>query len=221
MPENVFFVVVVVVVVLGVGGVLAAIMMGSTTVRRLKALGEAIDIAEAFDTTHKLLGVNGENAVAIDEGRQKIAFFSREPGAGMARSKRFNYRDILSSEIVEDGSQVTQTSRASQVGGALLGGLIAGPLGALVGGVSGKTTTSGEVSSLQLRIVVNDSETPTHSIELLASFLPSAVTKKDGAAYRATIDQAREWHDRISVLIRRADQEDTSSAPPPSSVADA
>jgi hypothetical protein len=40
-----------------------------------------------------------------------------------------SYRDLLSSEIFEDGTTITKTVRSSQVGGGLIGAIALGGVG--------------------------------------------------------------------------------------------
>ena len=118
----------------------------------------------------------------------------------------FVYKDLLSSEIFEDGATVTKTVRSSQIGGVLIGGLAFGGVGAIIGGLSGKTQTSGEVKKVDLRLTVNDTKNPLHDINFLG-----LKTKKDGFLYKRAIQQARHWHGLIEVLIKRADLEDKAA----------
>lgn len=43
-----------------------------------------------------------------------------------------------------------------QIGGVVVGGLLLGGVGAIIGGLSGKTETSGKISRIDLRLIVNE-----------------------------------------------------------------
>lgn len=115
-----------------------------------------------------------------------------------------NYNQLLSSEIFQDGSSVIKTNRTSQIGGALLGNILIGPIGLLIGGLTGSKTQANKVHKIDLRIVVNDIKNPTHIINFLDS-----ETNISSFTYKNAIEKARKWQDLLSVIIKTADEEDT------------
>jgi hypothetical protein len=140
-------------------------------------------------------------ALLIDEKREKVCFYSDYL---VSEPRIFGFEDLVSSEIVEDGSSVTttRTSRGSQVIGATVGTLVAGPLGFVVGGLSGKTvgTSSTKVTRIELKIIVNDARQPS----IVIPFLTSERSRSE-PVYVTIRKDAEHWHETISVLIRRAD----------------
>lgn len=118
-------------------------------------------------------------------------------------TKPITYRDVLTSEIFVDGETITKTARGSQLGGALIGGLALGGVGAIIGGLSGKTKSSEKVKRVDLRITVNDTKSPLHDLNFM-----DIEGKKDGIVYKSAMEQARHWHGLIAVLIKTADNED-------------
>jgi len=65
------------------------------------------------------------------------------------------------------------------------------------------------VNQLDLKIVINDTETPLHMINLLTGdFEKNPPLNSD---YKKNILIANRWHALISVLIKQADEEDESS----------
>ncbi|PEC48934.1 SHOCT domain-containing protein [Bacillus sp. AFS096315] len=147
--------------------------------------------------------------LSFDKNSNQICFLREfgdksEEGFNFS-TKYFSYRDLLQSKIIEDSASVTQTSRSSQIGGALVGGTLAGGVGAIVGGLSGKTTTNQIVRSLKLQIVVND---PMGSTREMIFLQDSKGVSKDSGRYRDAIADINEWHNLISVLINQANKED-------------
>jgi len=199
--------------------VLAVVAQVIITSNKTKAVDEHLGCFKDFSATQKVMGSDGNTGLAIDEQRKKICLIDHRQQE--VTSRFFAYKDLLSSEISEDGATVTRTVRSSQIGGALIGGLALGGLGAVIGGLSGETQTSGTVKRIDLRITVDDTKNPLHDINFL--YLE---TKKGDFFYRKAIQEARHWHGLIEVLIRRADLEDkatnTNDAPrlPSGSVAD-
>lgn len=153
-----------------------------------------------FSATQKLVDCSGAG-IAIDESRKKICLLEWDIG-GRFRRKIIDYRDILASEIEEDGKIVTKTQRGSQIGGALIGGLALGGAGAIIGGLSGKTVSSNVASSISLIVTVNSTEDPVFEIIL---------SGKDEFDYAAASAKAHHWHKLLTVVIKQADMEDSAS----------
>ncbi|WP_119966699.1 SHOCT domain-containing protein [Simplicispira lacusdiani] len=207
------------VIIIVVGAVVVAVIQAINTSNKKKAMDDHLGGIKDFSTTQKVIGSDGNTGLAIDEQRKKICLIDHRQQNVTTRV--FVYKNLLSSEIFEDGATVTKTVRSSQLGGALIGGLALGGVGAIIGGLSGKTQTSGKIKKIDLRLTVNDTTNPLHDINFL-----DLETKKDGFIYKQAIQQARHWHGLIEVLIKRADLEDkaasTNDAPklPSGSVAD-
>lgn len=166
-----------------------------------KEMEKKLESLPDFSPTQKIMGNNGDTGLAIDEERKKVLLVKNVP-TGVAL-KPIKYRDVLSSEIFVDGETVTKTERGSQLAGAIIGGLALGGVGAIIGGLSGKTRSSEEVKRVDLRITVNDTKSPLHDINFM-----DIEGKKNGIIYKSAMDQARHWHGLIAILIKMADNED-------------
>ncbi|MGR3914872.1 MAG: SHOCT domain-containing protein [Gammaproteobacteria bacterium] len=174
------------------------------------------------------------NGIAVDTKNRQVAILQRKVAESFlerlevaaderpeseVRTVAIPYRDILSSEILEDGETVTKTSRGSQIGSALIGGLAMGGLGAaigglagilggtaaVVGGLTGSTKSTEKTSKIALMITINDVSNPVHYVMLLDD---GSAHKKTSSAYKDAMGDAQKWHGKIKVLIHQADQED-------------
>jgi hypothetical protein len=157
-----------------------------------------------------------KNGIKVDSLNKKIYLFSPFKNIanrliGKKDERLINYNQILSSEIFEDGSSIIKTNRTSQVGGAIVGNLILGPVGLLIGGLSGSKKNINKVSNIDLRIVINDIKNPTHILNFL-----NMETDKSGFTYKTAIANARKWQDLLSVIIKDADTEDDGIIKPAS-----
>lgn len=153
-------------------------------------------------SSQRYTSANGDVTLSIDETNKQISIVS----LNSYKDKVYSYHDILKSEILTDGISVTSTNRGSQLGGALLGGLLAGGVGALIGGLSGSTTSQEKVKKVELNVIVNDSVNPIHKIAFLDSELSAYA--KDSQEYKDGYNTAYHCHQLIGVLIRQADEED-------------
>lgn len=135
---------------------------------------------------------------SIDEKNMKICLMQL-CSTGL-KYKVIGFKDLMACEIVEDGVSVTKTSRSSQAGGALMGGILLGGAGAIIGGLSGKKKTTQELQSISLRLTINNLDDPV--FDCLLNVLPL----KDNLAYKKSIEElALHWHAIMEILIKRAD----------------
>ena len=182
-------------------GLLVGIGNAVATSGRKKKLSVGIASLPDFSPTYQFSGSDGMAGLAVDDHRHKICLI-RTIGAAVT-NKIVDYKEILSVELFEDGASVTKTSRSSQIGGALVGGLALGGVGAIIGGLSGKKITTGKVKSIQLRLIINDTRSPLHDVAFM-----NVEGNKGGLIYNAAMGQARHWHGLVEVLINRADAEE-------------
>lgn len=173
-----------------------------------RELNDKLTSLPNFTPTQSLFNILYTEGIAIDEERKKLAFLTMKSFVGI-KIKTYEYRDILSSEVILDGESETKTKRTSQVGGALLGGLLLGGVGVVVGGLSGKSRTSEIIKELKLRITVNDTSNPIFEIN-------SHLTKstKFGRNFKNHLSDFEKWHGILSSVIAYADKLDAEQEPP-------
>lgn len=167
-----------------------------------KKMEDRINNVTNFSPSQKALGVDGISGIAFDESRKLICLIKQIND--VVNLDAVSYQEILSVEIFEDGVTVTKTSRSSQLGGAIVGGLALGGVGAVIGGLSGNTASSNKVSKIDLRITVNNTKNPIHDINFM-----NTEDKQHGPIYNSAMEKARHWHGLMSVLIKRGELEDT------------
>lgn len=195
-------IVIVIVVVAFVWG----IMTGNATTRRISEMEEKLNDLENFNATQKVMDVDGKTGLAIDEKEKNICLI--EYNNGNIALDTMPYNDVLASEISENGNTITRTSRSSQLGGALIGGLALGGVGAIIGGLSGKTVSSDNVQRIDLHLIVNRTNSPVHSINFLDDFGDDYAIKKSSAGYQEIMQETRHWHSLLQVIIHQADEDD-------------
>lgn len=77
----------------------------------------------------------------------------------------FEYSNLLSFELLEDGQSITKGG----LGRAVAGGLLFGGVGAIVGGVTGGKKSKGICNSMKLRVTLKDAHTDTAYITFIAT----------------------------------------------------
>jgi hypothetical protein len=149
-----------------------------------------------------LMSANCRAGIAINREATAISL----AGGNWINIEVFKPSEVLSAELYIDGECETRTSRTSQAAGALVGGLLLGGVGVVVGGLTGKTKSRRMVSSIVLRVMVNDTDNPLHEVSLLAREQP-----RESPQVQKLIDNARTFQAKIDLMIKRADREDQAA----------
>jgi len=187
------------VIIVFVLAIIVAIIIAFHVSGQKGEVSDKIEAQSGFTASQTFIGVDGASGIAIDETKDLLCLISRL--GAVLTSRVVPYADVLSVELIEDGSSITKTSRGSQLGGALVGGVLLGGLGAVVGGLSGSKTTSQKIKRVDLRVVIDDTKSPLHNV-----CFQNAEGARGGIIHNAAISQARHWNGLCDVVIRRADQ---------------
>lgn len=169
---------------------------------RREAMEKAFEGLEDFEVSKKIVGLFDYFALAFDHNRKKMLYIKN--GA----KHIIPYSQILDVEVVEDNNTLFQKSSVRTIGGAIVGGVIAGGAGAIVGGLSGKTKQSKTVSKVQVKIKLRDINDPSIIIDcydcttMEADKKPVNPSSTFGAMlYEAGANDAQNIADTLSVII--------------------
>lgn len=174
--------------------------------RKIRSILSELKEKGEFDASQDYIPYSTNSYIAVDEGKKRFCFIYGNAMEIDYRSMIVDYKDIIESEIIEDNVQVMKTSRSSQIGGALVGGALAGGVGAIIGGLSGKqTTTNNKVRKLDLKVTIADIKTPVISLNFFN--LAGEGIDRFSIAYKNEYEAATHWHGLISVAIREAENE--------------
>ena len=142
---------------------------------------------EAFVATYHTWSDGGWEGVGIDMIRNRLA------------RKIIQGEQVLSVKVRETaGATHTKTQGGSQLGRALVGGVLMGGVGALLGGLSAKQTSTGTVSLVQVLITTREPDYQLLSITLLAGEY-----RADSAAVAQARRSAEVWAARVEGLIHQ------------------
>lgn len=114
------------------------------------------------------------------------------------------FSNIIESEITLDNQIISKVSKS----GIVAGGLLAGGIGAALGGLSASSIQNEMVKSVTLKITVEDLGKPIHYID----FLPTQEVegyntqgyKKDSNIIQQALKNAEYWHGVMDVIIKKA-----------------
>lgn len=150
-----------------------------------------------LDDVHK-------KVMVIENKLSNVAILSSTLSKYDFEANVFPYRDILSIEIYVDGASITKTSRSSQLGGALVGGILAGGVGAIIGGTTGTKTTTENIKKIDLLITVNDIQKPIHAINFYSGDIDPTINSVGTAKTAMAI--CKEWYSILTHIIKQDDK---------------
>jgi len=175
---------------------------------RMRAKLRAVVAAlPGFKPSREKAGQDGATGILVDERSRKVCLTLTGPPPV---ARLVEYKDLLGAEILEDGESTIKTVRSSQVAGAVVGGLLLGPVGLLAGALTAGKKSTNKVHSVDLKILVNDAARPVHMVKFL-----KGDWDRTSFMYKHAIAEAREWHGLMMVLIQQADKDAPTSSPGP------
>ena len=173
----------------------------SANIQKKSNLDKALSKYPSFNKTKLLEGIN--STLALDGENKKVFLIMHDSdGINYKDSKLINFSDILSCEIIKDGITVTKTSRGSQIVGTVIGGAIMGGAGAIIGGLSGKKTSSEKLSYVILQLGINGINDPVFKIEPYYIFKDKNYTYKE-----PNLNEAEEWLTIFKIIMKQSDLE--------------
>ena len=113
---------------------------------------------EEFEISHEFFNEYYSNGIALDDKNKKIMFLEYK---GLFI---IDYKDLISFQIKMNDSVLNETNRTSQASGALIGGVLLGPIGFLAGALSGKSKSSKVVNKLSILCSIVNLDEPLYEI---------------------------------------------------------
>lgn len=160
--------------------------------QKSKEQGTALAALPDFRPAVVFKGSFGGAGVAIDPERNKFAISN-----GAHNTKVFNFSDLVAVEVLRNGSSLHKTNRGSQVAGAAVGAVLLGPVGLLLGGLTGSKRTIDKVDKLSLKIFTNDLVNPAHEI----IFFNIPKSKADSLVVKHATQELDAWHGRFQTIL--------------------
>jgi hypothetical protein len=130
----------------------------------------------------------------------------------------YQFTDIVKVELIQDGVEVSSTSRGSQAVGTAVGALALGGVGAIIGGLSGSKRTQTGTKMMSIRVTVDDMDNPIHEIVFYTSIKANGARKGDHFFDIATVNITN-MSTYLEAAMRRgqdtAKQQAGRKSPPP------
>lgn len=112
----------------------------------------------------------------------------------------YAFHQLIAVEALKNGGSIHKTNRGSQVAGAAVGGLLLGPVGLLLGGVTGSKRVEQKITRLSLKIFTDDLVSPV--TEILFFDAPSG-SQPGSFAVSVAARQLDEWHGRFQTILHK------------------
>lgn len=195
-----------IVILIFVAAIIQVCWKSNQTKNQGKELEEIINSVSDFTPTKKVIGINNQFVFMIDNNRKKI-FYSNH-----ITQKTISYNDIIKVEVIDNGKTIHQKSTIRTIGGAIVGGAVAGSAGAIVGGLSGGSKQASVVSLVQVKILLRDVNSPSLLINtfnarnMTVEGKPIKSNGIEGCIYRNGLKIAQEIADIVNVIIDEVDR---------------
>lgn len=172
---------------------------------------EKISSMSDFVPSQKIVGVEDFYTFMIDDTHEQICYLDS------TKKHIIPYDKIIKVELIEDGTTISSKSTMRTIGGTLVGGMLAGGVGAVVGGLSGNSKNLKKVSAIQVKISIRDLNVPSITID---AFNARTMTtdgkpiKPDGLSgylYQKGISDANKIVDLITFIIDKIDHKSNNS----------
>jgi hypothetical protein len=192
---------------IGLAAVAMVIALVIVSARQLMALTAALKQAmgtlPGLTPTQQFIASDAQTAFAVDENARKICLATAgEPPIVSV----VPYGEVLEVDLLEDGVVLSRAARASRLRGVMLSGTDVRPIDVPRSGLTVTTppqpVAPGKVRSLQLRLNVNDVQTPLHVVNFL-----NLETARTDSNYMRMMNEARGWFNWFAQVIEQAEQQ--------------
>jgi hypothetical protein len=165
-----------------------------------------IQSSNVFIPTKSYISKNNKSGIEINENDKLIRIFYLDQNEEI-QSKIYPFSDLIESEVKIDNQSVLKTSRSSQLVGAAVGGVIAGGVGAIIGGLSGDKIKNEYIKNIDLCVKVNDFNTPLFKINFLSNVNEVGIENKKGFKKNEKLVQealrdVEYWHSILNLIIK-------------------
>lgn len=151
-----------------------------------------------FNPTKQYFFGISKTAFAVDTNSKTIALRDR-----YGKIDKIFFTDIAKCELIVNDNKIIEKSTMKVIGGALIGGAIAGGVGAIIGGLSSESSVKDKLSNLSIIIYTKDISHPLYKLECVG-----VLDNVNDILYPDHfVQQAREIVSIISIIIDECNRE--------------
>lgn len=168
----------------------------NTKAKVLKILEEA-----NFNSDHSFISDDSSTVLALCEEKKEILMIDVKTVDSVYIShtvKTINFKELIEVKVNQNSKEIRSSSRS--IGGAIVGGVLFGGVGAVIGGLGGETETSQSIRELKLELVINSIESPVFEVNFYNGADPIPPQHPD---YNGLIKNVNEWYRKCGVIIHQ------------------
>jgi hypothetical protein len=180
--------------ILAVIFIFAALASGKKDQERKEEFKKSYASARDFDPQYFHVDSAGGSNIAIDTNAKKFALGRHGMG-----SKVYKYADLISVDVRRNGRSLQKTNRGSQMAGAAVGAVLLGPVGALLGGLTGSQRQEDKITELSVRLTINNESNHYHEIIF---FRNSVGIDTNTDLTNKLSRQLDDWHSRLQLIMK-------------------
>lgn len=161
-----------------------------------ESIAALISSAPEFNTTRSI-EISGDLVLLINDDTKQICIL--RPNI----KKVIGFDQVIDVEYIVNEDTVASKSTLNTIGRAVVGGVLAGGVGAIVGGLSGKTKTESKISKIAVKVLIRDIDFPALNITYFdCKTLPDRKpVAPDSINCQNEIMMAQNFVNTISVII--------------------
>jgi hypothetical protein len=172
-----------------------------------------------LDDELKTLGITIDKSSLALKAYNDYAFVTDDENEFIAIVKPVSiqvlrYSDIVSISYEENGNNVYNKS----LGGAVVGGLLFGGVGAIVGGNTAKATQNKEVSSMSIKILLKSTSNPTIILNIYSGATLKTKDAANRTLYEGLMKEVTGIKDIFSIIIDITDKHSAQAASTPTTL---
>lgn len=143
-----------------------------------------------FNPTKEITSQHAGKVFAINDQDGEWCIYSKNKKNA---HQIYSYNDLIGYEVIE-GDQTIQTKGG--LGSSLVGGILAGGVGAVIGANVGKKKSAGKVKDIKIRVALND----INNNQIILSFL-STETKVGGFVHKSIMDDVQKIQSLLDYIL--------------------
>jgi len=196
--------------------VVIAVIAGISQGQKVKEL--RTELEEEFPGAKVHVSHDDNSFLVVDFATdQLVVGLQKARGTILAQEQPYRseitFSGIVKAEVLKDGAQVASTNRGSQALGAAVGAIAFGGVGAIIGGLSGSSTSLSRTKRLSIQITIDDASKPIHEVTFYETD-----RKKGGKRGEIFFDQGAqqvvEFAAHIEAAMRKANKEKLEATQP-------
>jgi hypothetical protein len=153
-----------------------------------------------FTPSKQGISYDQKQVIGINDEKMRLALLTKLPYSQDYSFEAIPFFSTIEAKVIKNNQTITTTSTSSQVLRGVAGGVIAGGLGMILGGMGAKTKSTEHIRELSLEIVVDSLLNPRIVIPFYLSEIALDATKEKD---HEIINNVEDWYRIFTVIIHR------------------